>query len=416
MQSISRAIGRVLVNAGISAILVRAKQGPMTLTFAIRLVDPTRTQLTLVEGFGPLLGQHIGVGPVRVSIGTGQIIIEFPSPVPMTPSAFMLAEKGQGRNIAIGFDHWADPVYWNIARYKNLLVIGPPLAGKSSAMRSILYQIVRDSRGKVEYIIIAERAITWGVFKEIAGCVAVYLTAEAGAKALLDLTRQMEEKAGLGEVFSPALVIILDDLMSLLQAEKDIAKAITRLATAGGQIGVHLIMGTQSAGSIEATGGMAIEDSFMARLVYRTQNAGAAYRATGASNQGVEELTTVAGDALFIAGHERVRVATGYVTSDHILSDLPGRGEIITSVPLLSGNTAVLTTSDTANIQTVSLPRIKPARMPNAEETAQILAYLAINKVSQNKLLISLYNGKNGGYRIYLAQALGQVWDSLKNS
>lgn len=412
MQGLTRAIGRVLVNAGISAKLIRAKQGPMTLTFCIYLIDPTLTQLNAVSNMGSLLSQYTGVGPVRVSTDAGSVVIEFPSPAPMTPSAYMLATHGQGKNIAIGFDHWADPVYFNLGR-SNLLVIGPPMSGKSSAMRSILYQIIKDSKGTVQYIIIAERAITWALFQNIAGCVDVHLTADAGAKALTELSVQMEEKANREEQFSPPLVVILDDLISLLQANSGIGELVKRLATAGGQIGIHLIMGTQSAGSNASTGGQIVDDTFMTRLVFKTQNAGAAYRATGASNQGVEDLTTAPGDALFISGHTKVRIATGYVTNEHILEDLPKyRGEMMKTQPHPTRNSAVSVSTEIL----VSLPRIKPARAPTEEETAKILAYLSQNKVSQNRLLLTIYNGKNGGYRAYLSEALGAVWDSLKNS
>lgn len=409
MQGLSRAIGRVLVNAGISAQLIRAKQGPMTITFCVYLIDPTLTQLNAVSNMGGLFSQYTGVGPVRVSTDLGSVIIEFPSPAPMTPSAYMLAKHGQGKNISIGFDHWADPVYFNLDR-SNLLVIGPPMAGKTSAMRSILYQIIKDSKGAVQYMIIAERAITWALFSGIAGCIAVHLTADAGARALSELAGQMEEKANNEERFSPPIIVILDDLISLLQANSGIGELIKRLATAGGQIGIHLIMGTQSAGSRESTGGQVIEDTFTSRLTFKAQNAGAAYRATGASNQGVEDLTTTPGDALFISGHTKIRLATGYVTNEHILADLPAKvGEIIETVPYTNGNPVV-------KEMAVSLPRIKPARAPSVEETEQILDYLAKHKVSQNKLILSVYNGKNGGYRGYLSEALGVVWDSLKNS
>lgn len=421
MIGYSQTIGRVLVHENITAQLLRAKQGPMTLTYDVRLVEPNREQLNKVRSIGPVLEQYAGVGPVRVTEGYGSIVVEFPSPVPVTPSAWMLAEHGKGKNIALGFNQWGDPTYWNMARFPNLLVVGPPRSGKSSAVRSILYQAIKDSNGRVEYMIIAERQSDWGVFRNISGCMGLYMNATKGKQALEYLAGQMEEKANAGEKFDPPILIVLDDLMSLLKGDNEITTPLTKIATAGGAVGLYVILGTQTAGTKQGTGGMVIEDSFIARLVYKTQGAGAGYRATGNSDQGIEDLTATPGDAMFITGHEKNRIATGMVKDSDILEDLPShRGEVVNHIPLPNSSPVVakIETSENkgvpaAQIPIVTLPVIKPARKPNDEETAQIIAYLNVHPISQNGLFKAVYGGKNETLKFYLQAALGDMWDEF---
>ena len=142
---------------------------------------------------------------------------------------------------------------------------------------------------------------------------------------------------------SPAVVIVIDDLLNLLKRVPEIASAIGEIASMGGGCGIFQLLGTQDAGSKRGTGGMDVEANITARIVYRSSSASAAARATGQGSVGVDQLSGHKGDGLLIIDDRTRRIATAFM-DDALLSKLP-RGQVVTS-PWLGGAGVVIGGAD----------------------------------------------------------------------
>ena len=422
MRQLSDGIKAVFMREGISAREDRVKQGPMTITFQLSLSEASRRAVASVKNLGGAIEQATGYGPVVVSMTPRDgVFIIFPSPDAFTPPARVLAEETKKANIVVGMDPFDEPVYLNLVQMPNLLVIGPPLSGKTNAVRTLLYQVIPQG---IEYIIVAERMVSWQVFTKLSGCIGVYSSAEAGLEVLQNLEKQMEERAQHSTQFTPRVMVILDDLMSLLKAQPALADTISRLVTAGGQVGIMVVMATQMAGTRDSTGGTKVENAFNAKLVYRMPGSLSAYLAAGTGGTGVDKLTGLAGDALLIRGNQEFRCATGWATDDDLLSELPpyrGRSNEFPAfvfTPPTQRKVLPPTIPAPAQIETrveevrdeslpVGLPVIKPARVPTEEEVQQIIRYLKHNPLSQTQLLRAVYGDKSGPYRDKMRNGFG---------
>lgn len=414
MRNLSGIIGQALNAEGISGQLVRAKQGPLTLTYQVHLLGAKHMQIQRAKQLGDSMESYSGIGPVRVVFNMGQLIVEFPSPIVCTPHASLLAANSRGANLAIGFDHWGEPVHLNLPRYPNLLVVGPTRIGKTSAMRSIVYSALRMSNAqdiKVEMAVCAEKVDDWWAFENARGFVGYLIEKDAVNDYLQNLYEETVIKAKRKERFNPVQLVVVDDLMSLLKGNDSMSEALHGLLSIGGAIGVYVLMGTQSAGSRAGTGGITVEDNIKARILFRATSNSSAARATGEGSEGLADLTDNQGDAMFVCGTTKVRIATGYVDNEDIQNDLPRRDH---ALKINNGTNIVQHMGvDLTQVELPSLPKIKPSRPLTKEEAEQVLDYLDIAqeigfKYSQRQVLLALFDGKNANLAGYLKDALGE--------
>lgn len=436
MYQLGEIIGFTLTSEGFGARLLRAKQGPMTLNYKIQLERPKQGDIEKVLRMGPLLESQTNLAPVRLSREVGSIVVEFPSPEPVTPHASLLASETQGATLCVGFNRWGEPVFLSLPRFPNLLVSGPPGSGKSSSMRSMAYSAILRSNSekevKVELVVCAEKIEHWSAFETVQGYAGFFTTQSDINKFLRTIAGEMRQLAANNQRFEPAKLVILDDLMSILSGNSEAVSDIVTLVSVGRAVGVYILIGTQSVGSKAGTGGQQIEDNMVARLLYRASSRSAAARATGESSEGLDALTTQPGDALLVMGHEKIRIATGYVTNEDIIKDLPRRnrrprylgllgsnqpGQVANPTPVHRGSQVVTQEPPTVQSQVThasmpELPQVRPARALTNQEAAEVLAWLVEArkrgvKISKNHVLMTVFGGKNDKLNRFLMDALG---------
>lgn len=416
MQSLSTVIGQSLNAEGISGQLVRAKQGPLTLTYQVHLLNAKHMQIQRAKQLGEVMESYAGIGPVRVVTSLGQLIVEFPSPVICTPHASLLAANSRGANLAVGFDHWGEPVHLDLSRYPNLLVVGPPRTGKTSTMRSLVYSALRMSNVQniqVETVVCAEKKIFWSAFENARGFGGFLIEKKEVLGYLEDLATEVVHKAKRSERFNPVQLVVIDDLMSLRSSNTGIDDCLAALVSIGGSLGVYVLVGTQSAGSRAGTGGIAVEDSIQARVIFKATSNQSAARSTGEGSEGLAELTNQQGDALLVVGTQKIRIATGYVEDEDVQVDLPKRDHPLKIMQQIQHRGV-----DLIHVDLPALPKIKPARSLTQEESEQVLDYLDIaqetgQQYSQRKVLLALFDGKNSILVGHLKQALGERYNEF---
>lgn len=445
MDKVQDGIATVLGMENISAKFVAVTQSPITITYQLQLLSPTKVQVDRMGNLSSTLEQNLGIAPVRVYPREGTFTVEIPSPMPVTPHADMLAEYSRGSNICVGFDTFAQPVNIALRRFPSILHIAPPRAGKTSSVRSLIYGMLKNNNTvdeKVSVLICAEKMEYWRAFSGLRGVVDVISDFAEMREVLKSLTLQLNIKAKSGERFNPPLVVVVDDLLRVLSQEKDVGKYLGEIASTGGSVGMYLFLITQSAGSNAGTGGIQVEDNIAVRIIYRTTSKTGAARSTGEDAAGIANLTTTQGDALLVVGSSKIRIATGYVEDEDILQLPVANGESafwrniqldLSDDPVpatepkttwqIGENSLKETFTEPVLTREIARPlvmqKISPPRELNLGEMRHLRLilnhYNGIGEpLSKNKLMNMLFGGKNSTYQNYLQKALDTIskWEA----
>jgi len=160
-------IGRLVISEGLHCGLLGVTQGPLTLTFRVRLLQPSPAALRKLLGLDRALSQALQCSGVRISEQPGHIAIEIPSPQPRTPSAEQLARASRRLSVAVGFDAQRRPVSVDLRQHGALFWIGPSRRGKTQSLRSTLYSLARCNAERLRFAILCHERKTadWHAFE-----------------------------------------------------------------------------------------------------------------------------------------------------------------------------------------------------------------------------------------------------------
>ena len=318
-----RSLAGLAISEGLHIGLAQAIQGPMVVTFRLRLLTPSKTSLSKLLALGPTVQQALQVSSVRITGSEAGILIEVPSPYPKTPAAESLARHSRGIELALGLNSMRRPVLLDFGRWPHLLAVGPSGRGKSQAMRSLLLAIAsRNSPGRALFLIMAKKGEDWRAFQASAHCLALLLKPEEQEQALAWLAGDLlQRRAEQGQRW-PAIFLVADDLINL-QARADLTGGLEELASMGRAAGIHLLISSQTTGK---AGGLtqAIEQNLTARLIFGAGDSAAGARHAGQGGLQIESIGIAPGDALLLLDGQPQRLATGLCLDREIALLPPG--------------------------------------------------------------------------------------------
>jgi len=423
-----RRLAATVVAEGLHVGLLGVVQGPLTLTYRVRLMQPTRGALQRLLALGPALAAAVQAPAVRVQQVAGAVLIELPLPpaAHRTPTAAELAAQSQGLSVCVGLDAMRRPVHVDLRQHGALFWIGPSRRGKTQSMKSTLFALARQGGHRLLYAILSQKRADWASFEPAAGCLGLVSNPGEALAVLGWATELLRERAATG-TGGATFVIVCDDLLNLLAAEPDLAGPLSEIASMGAGLGVHLLAGTQEGGSKRGTGGAGVENNATARLLYRSSSAAAGARAAGQAAAGLEALSGAKGDALLLLDGEGVRVATGHCEDREVLL-LPAGGRLrapwAAERPRTAQNgqngpkRAVLAPTEGAHggageggvaervLERSGLP-LPGNRPPTASERA-LLRSLFAELGSKEKVYKAAWGFKNGNTFAWLAEALAE--------
>lgn len=231
----------------------------------------------------------------------------------------------------------------DLAKMPHLLVAGATGMGKSVGLNVIITSLLRKkSPDELKLVLIDPKQVELSVYDAIEKPYLAHLsgyspvcTEPNDAKRTLEaVIRLMEERytklkcAGVRNIQEynssvcgctkplPYYVVIIDEYGDLImQGDRDMEKAICRIAQKARAVGIHMIISTQRPDTKIVTG--SIKANFPTRIAFRTT--------TGTDSRvildrlGAERLTGK-GDMLYFAGADTERVQCAYVSTDDVLA------------------------------------------------------------------------------------------------
>lgn len=393
-----RTIASAFVNNGLYVHLCGTVQGPHTLTFGLRLYEPTQRNITKALGLAGAIEAAVSDSPVRVYMDRGVMLIETPSPMPTAVDGRRL--RGQGLAAPLGMTSRQTVSGVDLLANPHLLLVGPTNRGKTTAARLLAYHLAKQNPPRqARFIVSTFKPKDWQAFANLAHTVAVITDPQESAQMIDYLVGVMHRRTQRGQD-SPHLFVFLDDLLNLLGVAT-VDNQLAQLASLGRGAGIHLIVGTQRLGEKGAAGSL-VTGNIPTRLVFGTADAQDAALFTGRGGSGAEKLGRYPGDALLVTDGGTQRIAVGHIQDAHLqtLPQQPGskrpwlttptgtpaddaQSHPTTVPPFTAGADAVPAGEGRGDILTQSAKDTPPARtgtaipkLPDQEPDTQARAYL----------------------------------------
>ena len=138
-----RAIAGAFVNNGLYVHLCGNVQGPHTLTFGLRLYEPTQRNINKALRLSGAVETAVSDSPVRIYMDRGVILVETPSPMPASVDGRRL--KGQGFAVPLGMTSRQTVNGVDLVANPHLLLVGPTNRGKTTAARLLAYHLAKQN-------------------------------------------------------------------------------------------------------------------------------------------------------------------------------------------------------------------------------------------------------------------------------
>jgi S-DNA-T family DNA segregation ATPase FtsK/SpoIIIE len=265
----------------------------------------------------------LGVRSARVYRKQGAIQVEVPrdqsEPVRLLPLCQRIGEAPPVTAV-LGLDEEGTPLLLRLPSpdIVHVLVAGTTGSGKTALARSLLLSLALYNRpDALRLVLIDPKGRGLGPLNGLPHVIGrTAASAEAGAKALVWLVKEMERRDSTG-VSSPTIVVGVDELADLLiTGGKAVETALVRLAQRGREAGIHLITCTQKP-SAELVSGL-LKANFPVRLVGAVSSPEDAKVASGLAGIGAEKLLG-RGDFLLVAKGDVIRFQAAYATEEEMI-------------------------------------------------------------------------------------------------
>ncbi|MFZ2358209.1 MAG: FtsK/SpoIIIE domain-containing protein [Anaerolineae bacterium] len=220
--------------------------------------------------------------------------------------ALLASGKPLGRlAVPVGLSILGEPVLLDLAdpTSPHVAMLGATGSGKSALARWLLWWLSFRNGAAVQLLTYSPKVKD---YRELLGCASmahppVQSPSEA-LRLLAWLVSELDRRMEAGES-EPAIVAMYDEVPTLLKVAPEADAMLDRIAAAGRDAGIHLLLGSQQAGKDEASAAMA---NMPARLVGRVSSGTLAYVTSGKSGTDADKLLG-RGD-FYLVRHDAVRL------------------------------------------------------------------------------------------------------------
>ena len=256
-------------------------------------VDLPKDMSVLVERRGGRIGLTLPLPPCFCRT------LSFPASLPAdtrSPLAVYLGRADDGKRLWLALNESDSP---------HVLIAGTTGSGKTNLARGMALSLAQPNRPGDVALVLADHKGGYAALTALPHCAAYALDVE-GEEALVGwLVERLDRRVSGEERRFPPIVLFMDEVTDLLMAKgKGLAEGLTRLAQAGRQEGIHLVLCTQrpAATVLDPT----LRGCLPVRIVGKVPSATDASLAAGLPETGAQYLTG-RGDMLLLASGQQVR-------------------------------------------------------------------------------------------------------------
>lgn len=319
--SAEREILRVFALHEVLVASYGCKQGPHTLTYALRLVQNTRAQLEGALKLAPNIEGAIMDTPVRMLYRSGYIYVEIPSPIAVAVKAPHLRGEGLAVPIGLTASRNVRGVDFGNPATAHMVIVAGSGRGKTTAARTILYGLARQNDpAQVRLVVCTFKPKDWKAFEGLPHTVTMAVEPKEITKILRWAKEEVYRRSRAG-IDSPHYIIVLDDMYNWGRIV-DVGEEIGQIASLGRASGINLVISTQKVTAEGVGNNSAAIANINTRLVLGANSGPEAAQVTGKKGTGAELLGRYPGDALLIGIGAPVRIACASVED----SDVAGLG------------------------------------------------------------------------------------------
>ena len=392
------------------------RQGPHTLTYALRLVHNVQQQLDKALKLGPLIEGAIRDTPVRIRHKNGYIYVEIPSPAPVAVRAQNLSGDGLAVPVGMTTVRSVRGIDFANPSTAHLVVVAGTGRGKTTAARTILYGLARQNDpADVRLVVCTFKPPDWNAFAALPHMLDIATEPRQIVRILRWAKDEVYRRSRAGTT-TPRWMIVLDDMYNWGRVV-DVGTEIGEIASLGRASGIHLLISTQKVTSEGVGNNAAAVSNISTRLVLGANSGAEAAQVTGLKGSGAELLGRYPGDGLLITTGSPVRLACAHVTDDTVRALAAGRradpaqpapwadlpAADARPLPQREHEAVPLVSLDTVASETAAqgaqadgrlakpFERIDP---PTPEQAAEIVRVFGETGGSINKTVVSCYGAK----------------------
>jgi DNA segregation ATPase FtsK/SpoIIIE-like protein len=316
---------------------------------------------------------------VRIGWQGPNILIEIPKPAPLWKQvtiermeASHYIRKGPIATIGLGLQDEPKRIDFKEASMAHVFITGQTRSGKTNGQRLIAWNLARNTipdETKLIIFDVAKKGFKWSDFGNVASLAHPIITElEEADKVLAWLNREIDKRGG-ARYTTPKIFILIDELKALTDDSKVASGYLSRLASIGGEFGLHLILSTQYP-QIKMLGSAELKRNVTTRLCGKVDDSQSAANALGIAGSGAENLQGY-GDFLLKDFNGLSRLAMAHIQPKHV--EKLARVETVSSLDLPNQDT----------VNNGSLPTKQPEPLKPEQVALSLFKPMGINKLAK---------------------------------
>lgn len=294
---------------------------------ALRLRGCNPHYLDKIRGLREQLTMWAGLNDkdsVRIGHDAHAIIIEIPKPNTLwnevtIESLQNFVRPGPIATFGLGLQDEPKRIDFTNEEMAHVFITGQTRSGKTNTQRLIAWDLIRNTPiEEIKLIIfdVAKLGYKWKDFGNVTGLLhPVIVEINTANKVLAWLSEEINRRAE-SECITPRIFVIVDELKALLDDSRVAKEYLPRIASVGGEFGLHLILSTQYS-QISMLQSSELKRNVSTRLCGTVDDANAAANSLGIKNTGAEFLGGK-GDFLFKNTDGLSRLTVAKLLPEHV--------------------------------------------------------------------------------------------------
>ncbi len=236
---------------------------------------------------------------VRIGWQGPNILIEIPKPSSLWEKVTIermmtghMIRRGPIATIGLGLQDEPKRIDFKEASMAHVMISGQTRSGKTNGQRLIAWNLARNTipdEAKMIIFDVTKKGFNWSDFGNVASLAHHIITELDEADKVLTWLSQEIDRRGVERRTTPRLFILVDELKALADDSKVASDYLSRIASVGGEFGLHLILSTQYP-QIGMLGSAELKRNVTTRLCGKVDDSQSASNALGIAGSGAESL------------------------------------------------------------------------------------------------------------------------------